>query len=87
MPQPTNPAPGNPFWDPDLFQRMSGTKPKRGSIMSRGTLVVVRLLNQPGLFFIMMFSVYHLFSNEVASLLYSAMSRLLDSGSKKPSQS
>ena len=36
-----NLAPGSPFRDPDLYQRTSSGKPKRGSIVSRGTLVVV----------------------------------------------
>jgi len=33
-------APGTPFWAPDLYQRTSDTKEKRGSILSRGTLVI-----------------------------------------------
>jgi len=37
-------APGQPFWDPDLHSRTSGSKKKRGSILSRGTLVVVSAL-------------------------------------------
>jgi len=40
-PQP-NLAP-SPFWDPDLYQRTSEGKPKRGNIVSRGTLVVVSI--------------------------------------------
>lgn len=35
-----NPAPGAPFRDPDLYQRTSKDNEKRGSIASRGTLVV-----------------------------------------------
>jgi SNF2 family DNA or RNA helicase len=31
---------GAAFWDPDLYARMSERKKKRGSIISRGTLVV-----------------------------------------------
>ena len=34
-------APGQPFWDPELYGRTSESKKKRGSILSRGTLVVV----------------------------------------------
>jgi hypothetical protein len=33
---------GAAFWDPDLYSRTSVTKKKRGRIISRGTLVVVR---------------------------------------------
>ena len=36
-------APGSSFWDPDLYQRTSEGKPKRGNIVSRGTLVVVSI--------------------------------------------
>jgi hypothetical protein len=32
---------GAAFWDPDLYSRTSASKKKRGSIISRGTLVVV----------------------------------------------
>ena len=32
-----------PFRDPELYQRAAGSNPKRGSIVSRGTLVIVRL--------------------------------------------
>jgi SNF2 family DNA or RNA helicase len=33
---------GAAFWDPDLYSRTSASKKKRGQIISRGTLVVVR---------------------------------------------
>jgi hypothetical protein len=33
---------GAAFWDPDLYSRTSASKKKRGRIISRGTLVVVR---------------------------------------------
>jgi SNF2 family DNA or RNA helicase len=33
---------GATFWDPDLYSRTSASKKKRGRIISRGTLVVVR---------------------------------------------
>jgi hypothetical protein len=33
---------GAAFWDPDLYSRTSASKEKRGRIISRGTLVVVR---------------------------------------------
>jgi SNF2-related domain len=40
---PAQPAPESPFWDPDLYTRTSSWNEKRGSIISRGTLVVVSL--------------------------------------------
>jgi hypothetical protein len=35
---------GAAFWDPDMYTRTSASKKKRGRIISRGTLVVVRCL-------------------------------------------
>lgn len=41
-----NLAPGTFYRDPDLYQRNAELKPKRGSIVSRGTLVVVSFLSR-----------------------------------------
>jgi hypothetical protein len=38
---PSNASSETAFWDPDLYSRTSANKKKRGSIISRGTLVVV----------------------------------------------
>lgn len=40
----TKTAAGSPFWDSDLYDRTSATNEQRGSILSRGTLVVVRVV-------------------------------------------
>jgi hypothetical protein len=82
---------GAAFWDPDLYSRTSASKKKRGSIISRGTLVVVSRESCVGFWVALLLDWDLSLTDSVLSSSvcfgFSATCLWLASGSRKPSPS